>query len=249
MASLLNLITTLRFKHKGDCTLLGVSPEHVIYVEEIYGEDSWVAQHAVGLDGQFIASVDEDYGNSAGIVTLHLPDDLARPQPGEKAIGLNFVGPRHRGLREPERVRDVVHPLSMQMKMQLVNRLGMTILPPTILGLAESYVLSEAQLVPPDLFVVCRRVRIAYALPEVKQDENNQPYDYDTIELYIAHLYDRETQDEVLAEDALTGLPDVRLIRPMDCLVCDGRLFVADGGAADVESAVHVWQIESSGDQ
>lgn len=236
--------SSIKLPHSGDCHLLGVSPDLKIYVEEIYTEDAWFAQHTLTLDGTLIETVDEDDGKNTEVTPLVVPEGSFKPQSGVQTIKtLNYTGARHRGLRELERITDVVRPFSLQEKMKMVERLELSIIPPLLLGLAESYVLAEAELQRPSLYVVCRRVRMAYVLPTAQRDENGQLYDYDTHVLYIAHLFDRE-QEEVSLLDSLKSLPGTDLYRPMDCLVAQNYLFIADGGGATHHNRIHVWHID-----
>ncbi len=235
-------VTSLPLKHTGDCCLLGVTPDLTIFAEEIYDEEGWVAQHALRLDGEFRQSVDEVFGINETIQPLALPADLVKSQTGWQTMALNFAGPRHRGLREPERVFDLVRPLTIQEKMTLVQQLQLELPPPLVLGLGESYVLAEAMLIRPNLYFVCRRLRIAFALPEEQLDADQQPYDYDTYVLYLAHFYDRT--EELSFTSLLADLTDVPLHRPMDCLRVGDHLFIADGGDQDRLSAIHVWRID-----
>jgi hypothetical protein len=236
--------SSIELPHSGDCGLLGVSPDLTLYVEEIYTEDAWIAQHAVTLEGTFLESVDEDYGKNTEVMPLVIPDGSIQAQSGTQTIKtLNFTGARHRGLREDDRITDVVHPFSVGEKMTLVQQLGLSIMPPQLLGIAESYVLAEAELQRPYRYVVCRRVRLAYALPNPQLDENGQSYDYDTYILYIAHLFDRRNE-EVSFIESLQSLPEADLYRPMDCLITKNYLFVADGGGETRNNRIHMWKIE-----
>jgi hypothetical protein len=237
-------LTTLSLRHNGDCSLLGVTPTLTIFVEEVYGEDGWLAQHAITLDGTFIASVDESFGTATELAPLSLPGNLVEPKRGWHTMALNFTGPRHRGLRGPERLDDLVRPFSIQEKIALVKQLELDVLPPLLLGLAESYVLAEAPIRTPNLFVVCRRLRLVYVLSEVKEDSAGERYDYDTTVLYVAHLFDRAAEQEPPLSDVGTGLTGIALYRPMDCLICKEHLFIADGGGNNRDSAVHVWRIQ-----
>jgi hypothetical protein len=221
-------LTTLPLRHNGDCSLLGVTEDQAIFVEEVYGEDGWVAQHELSADGTIIRSVDEDDGKAN--------------KTGWQTMMLNFAGPRHRGLRAPERVLDVVRPLALSEKIALIDKLKLKMQPPALLGIAESYVLSESQIIRPSLYFVCRRIRIAYALPDVRLDPNNQPYDYDTLLLYTAHFFDCAQEPSLL--DLLTDLTTVPLKRPMDCLMAGDRLYIADGGGDDSLNSIHVWQLD-----
>ncbi len=237
-------VTSLSLAHSGDCSLLGVASDLTIYVEEVYGEDGWMAQRALQLAGATVAAVDENDGKATAVQPLSLPDDLARPKTGWHTMALNFSGARHRGIRSLEHVTDVAQPLSIEDKMVLNGRLKVP--SPLILGLAESYVLAEAELTPPHLFLVCRRLRVVYALETEQTDEQNQPYDYDSHVLYVAHVYDRSQDVKPTLRESLAGLAGVELCRPMDCLIAHDHVFVADGGEGEQVSRVHVWKIERS---
>jgi hypothetical protein len=235
-------LNTLELKHNGDCNLLGEGENKVIFAEEVYGEDGWVAQHELSIGGEFAHSVDEDGGAAETLQPLTLPEHIVTPKTGWQTMMLNFAGPRHRGLRAPERVIDVVRPLALTEKIALIDKLKLRMLPPSILGIAESYVLSESLIIRPNVYFVCRRIRIAYALSDVRLDANNQPYDYDTLLLYMAHFYDCAQEPSIL--DLLTNLTTVPLQRPMDCLLADNHLYIADGGGDDRLNAIHVWQLD-----
>lgn len=235
--------------YEGDCSLLAVTPELKILVEEIYTEDAWIAQHEFNFQGELLQSVDEKTGANTDLTPLAIPDGSSIPQSAWHTMKkLNFSGPRHRGIRESERVGEMVQPLLIQEKMALIKRLELNIAPMLLLGLAESYVLAEAEIQRPYLYIVCRRIRLAYALPEPAYDQEQQPYDYDTIVVYLAHWVDRRNDQEPALIDLINNLPGVVLHRPMDCLVHDDYLFVADGGGANRTSQIHIWQIQRSVD-
>lgn len=235
-------LTTLPLKYHGDCSLIGVTHDGTIYAEEVYGDEGWIAQHELQQDGTFVRSADENNGANSNVQPLTLPTGLIKPKTGWHTMGLNFAGPRHRGLRAPERTADLVQPLTIDEKMAFAKRLKLDIPAPMLMGIAESYVLSEADIVRPHLYFVCRRVRLALALPEEKLDDDGLPYDYETRVLYAAHFYDRgEELPTAALFDTLTDPPPHR---PMDCLLLGDRLYIADGGSADRASAVHIWQLE-----
>ena len=235
------LIASFPLAHAGDCSLLGLDAEGTLYVEEIYG-DGWMAQHALCADGTIRATVDERGGEVDHLQPLPLPDDLIRPRAGWHSMKLNYSGPRQRGQREPERVLDLVKPLTFAEKLLLHERYGLD-QPPLLLGLAESYVLAEAPLDGAGLFAVCRRVRIAAALPQPQVDADGLAYDYDTRVLYFAHLFDRDSLDTPALFDPNAGLVSDALRRPMDCLIAGDRLYVADGGDSERLSAVRVFHL------
>jgi hypothetical protein len=239
----LEFLHTITLKHGGDCSLIGVTPDLTLYVEEVYGE-GWLAQHALNLNGDILQSLDEDEGRQTHESGLELPDDGERPQTGWHTMKLNFAGPRHRGMRGAERLLDVVRGLSVQEKMAAIERLKLEIPLPLLFGLAESYVLAEAPVDEPNLYIICRRLRLAYGLPQEQLDGDGQPYDYDTQVVYATHFYDRSQELDPPLDDVLAGLPGASLHRPMDCQIAGGHLFVADGGGETCLNAVHIWRIE-----
>ncbi len=237
----LSYMKSLPLKHKDDCSLIGITPDYTIYAEEVYGEQGWVAQHELRFDGTIIRSVDEGEGG-ASLQPLTLPATLIKPKTGWHTMALNFAGPRHRGLRVLERTADLVQPLTIDEKLAFVKRLNLNLPAPMVMGIAESYVLAECDIVRPHLYFVCRRVRLALALPEEQLDTQQQPYDYDTQILYAAHFYDRN--EELPTAVLFESLTEVPLHRPMDCLLAGDHLFIADGGDGERSSTIHVWRIE-----
>jgi hypothetical protein len=238
--------TSLPLDHNGDCNLLGATPDLTLYVEETYGEGDWFAQHALRLEGTRLASVDEADGTNPGATPLVLPGNLVKPQRAHHTRSLNFSGPRYRGLQETERIRDMVAPLTVQDKIALVKQLYLALPPPMLLGLVESTVLAEAELIHQQVFVVCRRLRLGYALMQPQMDDDRQPYDYDSLVIYAAHLYDITQTDEPefgLAM-ALTGIGGIDLYQPMDCLIVADHLFIADGGGMERLNTIHIWKID-----
>lgn len=231
---------TITLAHNGDCSLLGVTPEGEIYVEETYSDDAWLAQHAYAADGSPLRSVDEMGGANSHVRPLDLPDALVKPKTGWHTMILNYAGARHRGMRVEERLADVVQPLSVADKMALGKRLAFQ--PMQLIGVAESYVLAETELVRPSLFLTCRRIRFAFALPNMALDEGGEGYDYDTRVVYAAHLIDVANDEERPISAMLDDLPGLH--RPMDCLLLGDRLYVADGGEGERLSRVCVWRVE-----
>lgn len=242
----LKYLTSLPLNHNGDCALLGITPDEIIYAEEVYGDDGWMAQHALKLDGARIATIDERAGENQVLSPLLLPADLIAPQPPRIAVKLNFTGPRWRGLRSADRIDDMVYPLDIAAKFDLVRRLTLPIPAPLLIGVAESRVLAEAQL-EADCWLVCRRLRLAYALPQPHIDSDGVAYDYDTLPLYLAHLFfPQSDQENLLPVTAFDGLPDIELVRPMDCLTWHNLLLVAEGGTPERPSAIHSWRLRAA---
>lgn len=239
--STLNFITTLTLSYQSDCFLLGITPDLTLFAEEIYGKDDLLARYHFTLDGRILQKFDESSDTRA----FTLPTDLVHPTRPLQNHPLNFHGPRLRGLREPDRIRDAVRPLEVPTRMRLIAYLGLNISPPMLLGVAESQVLAQAPLGTPDTELVCRRLRLAYALPEPRYDADHLPYDYDTLTIYAAHVYHPQSRETELSFDTVfASFPGVTLRRPMDCLTYQNHLFIADGGDAQQSSRVHVWRIE-----
>ena len=160
-----------------------------------------------------------------------LPPGIVKPKTGWHTMALNFAGPRHRGLRAPERMLDLVRTLSIEEKMALIEKFKLDCCRRCCWASPKATCWPKPRLVRPDLYFVCRRVRLAVALPEARLDEDDQPYDYDTHVIYLAHFYDCEQEPRF--SDLLADLTDVPLHRPMDCLLVDDHLFIADGGAGE----------------
>jgi hypothetical protein len=229
-------------KHEGDCMLLAVASDGTVYVEEAYTPEVWMAQHAYAPDGTLRESQDEDFGRCRSVTPLMIPQGAARSQPGWNTGRLNFGGARHRGLRSEDRISELVRELAVADKLRLVERLALDVPPPMLIGLAESFVTSEAVIDYPETFVVCRRFRLAVMLPEVRSDAEGA-YDYDTRVIHTAYLAERARDFERPLLDALDGLPGAQLHRPLDCIATHDRLYVADGGAPGRVSTVHVWRL------
>jgi hypothetical protein len=233
--------------HAGECALLGVDHDFTIYAEEIYDDVGYIAQTAIRFSGDKLAVVDEQ--DDVSIVPLKVPETCIHSYSAWQTMMMNFAGARHRGLREADRVAELVQPLTIADKLALAKHIGNGIQLHQILGIAESYVLAEVRLAP-TLYFVCRRLRIAYALPQLVEDEAGLGYDYDTQSIYLAHGLDLHDQTEPTLESLLTGLPEVKLFRPMDCILCRDHLFIADGGSMQTPdqperlSHIHVWQVE-----
>jgi hypothetical protein len=250
---------TLALPHRGDCGLIALTPDSELLIEEAYGsaagdstisgDDLWMAQHRYSLDGHLLESVDEASGQNQNLTPLTIPPGSYVPQPvWHTSKALNFRGPRHRGLREEERVQDMIVSLSMAEKMALIRHYDLPIAPPMLLGVAESYVIAEAMLQRPDLYIVCRRIRLAIALPEVKFDNEQQPYNYDTQVIYIAHWFDRSLARELSLADLLYTLPGADFHRPMDCILTPTLLCIADGGGTLRQNCIHLWHVEHPGE-
>ncbi|NWF68678.1 MAG: hypothetical protein HXY40_06310 [Chloroflexi bacterium] len=238
---------TLTMRHHGACYLRGVSTDLQLYAEEIYGEDDLLARYVFHIDGTMLAYADETEIPYTNSVTL-LPPAAHRPTPPTHTRALNFDIGLRRGQREPERIQEIVPPLKIQEKMEIVKAAALAILPPLLFGLTESTVLAEAPLYPPQHYLVCRRLRLAYGLPQPKRDTRGLLYDYDSAVLHIVHAYQvgvTPSLTEALSASK-TLLPGVALCTPLDCLSYQDYIFVADGGDTRCPAAVHVWKREEN---
>ncbi len=227
----LRLIHSSPLLHYGDCALIGVDSQGQVAIEEYY--DDWLAQYVFDHEGSLVALCDEDEGRAIDPPPIPDHDLFIAPPSVDHAAALNYVGARWQGLREEDRIADMAAPLTVPEKMVL-GRLG---IPSPIIGLSESYVLAEAP-VTETLSVVIRRLRVAFAVP-TNEDENGDPYDYDSIPIYVAQWFNR-SNDAAPLDQGLIALGT----RPMDAQ-CDGnRLFIADGGEYPRIGALHIYQIE-----
>lgn len=237
-------LITLELPHKGDCYLLGISPDMHIFTEEVYGDDERVAQHTLTMNGSILASAYEQDDPAGSFVPMRLPDDLIQPAPVPNGHPLNYSGPRLRGLREADHIAEIVRPLSLGSRMTLIHKLSLDLTPPMLLGVAESVVLAQTFIHTPAEAMICRRLRLAYALPHVSYDADNQPYDYDVLTLYAVHTYNVASGENVIEPElAFAGLPGAEVHRPMDCLAYNDHFLVADGGGTRHNNRIHVWQV------
>jgi len=228
--------------YEGDCKLLGVTAEGLIYAEELYGDEDWLAQHKISIHDGIIESIDEDSGENPDIIPFQLPPTATLPTSKSCCEQLRFTGARLKGIQRDEPIAEIVLPLSIDDKIELVDYMEWDISPMQIIGVAESVVLSHTRL-PNGLLMVCRRVRIAFRLNE-PSTHNSVPYDYDSLDLYLLHEFDPDDDELPNLVDCLNELEDVVLLRPMDCLYHDGKLYVADGGEDDDMSAIHVFDYQ-----
>lgn len=231
------------------CGLLGVDERLNIYVEEIY-EDTWVAQYQFNFSGELIRRVDEGRGQNGHFARLELPPDLRTPQPARVAAALNYGGARWHGDLEADRVVDLAVPLSLEERQVLVKMgLQSEAMLPYILGIIHSYVLSEAE-VRPNLFVLCRRLRVAYRLrvPQVR-GEDGVLENYDSVEFALAQWFDPAQPDRPLHASWLgPEALGVRLNWPMDVIACGDTLFLADSAyrSGRGPSAIHIFQMHDA---
>jgi hypothetical protein len=225
-------LCNISLHYKGDCALLGGDLATLdCFVEEYYEDE--VLYHHLADDGRIIASGE-----------INIPEVLNAPHSPASHL-LNHSGGRYRGLREDDRVAEWVQSLTVMEKMPLIRHLNVPLSPMTLLGIAESRVLSEVRLTDKVTFV-CRRVRLAYALPQPQVDDHDLPYDYDTLVLHIAHIYDVENDTAPSLTTAVQGIDGVILQRPLDCIVQEGKLIIADASDGVNVSRMVVYKVLSS---
>ena len=78
-------LATIELSHSGDCALLGIGHDGLVYVEELYGEHDWLAQHELSPSDGLLKSVDEYCGTASVDTTLQLPE-AAPPPPKDTRI-------------------------------------------------------------------------------------------------------------------------------------------------------------------
>lgn len=240
----LKLVTTIELAHAGDCALLGVDREGYVYVEELYGEHDWLAQHKISTSAGLLESVDERCGMAPAPAPLPLPELLASPSKVQIFDHLNYTGARWRGRMVDERIVDLLRDLSIAEKIALLDYLDWEIDPLRLLGIAESIVLSCCAYCDGE-FLVCRRIRVAYRVPAGERDDHSLDCDYDSIEVHLLH---RLPADALELPDLRECLTDLDLCRPLDCMIVDRKVYLADGGEGEIKSALHIFEIDTSGD-
>ena len=235
---------TLELDHGGDCRLLGLSGDGCIFVEELYGEDDWLAQYKLSSGSGVIESVDEGDGENKDFDPLDLPDDIQRPETRHPFDYLDFSGARLRGMAVNERIDELVQSLTIAEKIDLVADSDWGIDPMRLIGISESKILAACKL-DADNHALCRRIRIAYRLPKPQRDEPGMAYDYDSFTLHVLHRLPAGAIELPDLSLCLKSTQESDLFRPQDCMYCDGVLLVADGGDEDTFSAVHVFSSKS----
>lgn len=224
----------------GEIALLGATADSTILAETFDADAEEALRWHIRADGQLTERIAEADSRFA-----ELPPDLVPPQHVPPGHPWNFSGARWRGMREADRVSALVQPLTIMEKMPLIVRMGQALTPMQLLGIAENRLLARATF-PAGDGVLCRMIRLAYALTSVQQDADGLPYDYDTATLYLIHGYDPAADELPSIGECLGDFAGVAVLRPMDCLFHQGRLIVADGGAAGGRCRVLVFGLDAT---
>lgn len=220
--------TTLDLKIADDSVLLGLSASGDMFIET-YQDDALTTYQVTQTNVQIVTQV---------------PSNLTMPiQPSDHP--LNKTPLRLRGMRETDRISDWITPLPIIEKMPLMPKLGLSITPMQLLGMVGSTVLSTCQL-QGNTMLVCRRVRLAYALPTPQNDADGIPYDYDTHTLYLTHEYKTKTDEAPPLHECFDPIDGITLHTPHDCLRHDDNLIILDSGTDNTPAKVHIWQIPPS---
>lgn len=232
------LCKTIPLAHISECAIAGLYADGRIAVEEFY--DDWLARSLFSADGTLLMFSDEGAHENDSAPDFDLapfPAGLNPPPPIGRASVLSYEIGRWRGLRDDERIAEVLQTLSVAEKMALSPYK----IPGVIMGTAESYVLAEA-VIRPNLSLVCRRLRIAYALATPAYDANGAPYDYDTFVLHLAQWFDPATDSAANCAPLDQPRPNVGAC-PMDAMYDGSRLYVVNGGDAERLSALHLYEV------
>lgn len=245
MLDALELLATIELSHAGDCALLGVDRAGCVYVEELYGDHDWLAQHKISLSEGLLESVDERCGAVTLDKPLSLPALYRSPSQVNVFDHLNFTGARWHGRLADERLEDMLRDLSIAEKIALVDYLDWDIDPLRLLGVAASIVLSCCKYSDGE-FLVCRRIRVAFRLPLPAQDHPgfDRDYDYDSLEVHLLHCLPADARE---LPDLTECLSDLDLCRPLECMRIGQRIYLADGGEGAIKSALHVFEIATPG--
>lgn len=226
--------------HSDKCYLTAVDELRNIYLEEYYDE-TYIAQHIISSEGEIRKSIDENYGKTE-ITAFDIPENAILPvNPLEHP--LNYRGMRFKGLRAEEKVAERVKPLPMIEKMSLLKALKLMIPPMMIFGIAESYVLSETVYSETET-ILCRRIQLLRALPEIQFDGEGLPYDYDTITFHVIQSYDTETEISTPLHEAIQHFSE--LSHPTDCIYTDSKLIIANAGNNKKPAEVHILQLQEN---
>lgn len=219
-----------------------MTTDGLIYAEELYGDEDWLAQHQLSIADGILKTVDESWGESSEISLLPLPEPLIKSHQVVDMPALTYHGARLKGICAEERIEEVVLPLDVSTKIDLVDFMEWDIQPMQLIGIAETAVLASAPSHLENVYWVCRRLRLAYRLlPD--QIDAKYSYDYDSLELYLFHPYDVTQAEAPDLLECLDTIDDVMLLRPMDCLYHNGQLIVADGGEGEDASAIHIFEL------
>ena len=112
-------VTTLPLKHDGDCSLLGVTPDRT-HLRRGSLRRRRLDCAARAPARRHVRAVDRrSRRHERHLQPLDLPPSIVKPKTGWHTMALNFAGPRHRGLREPERMLDLVRTLGIEEKLAL----------------------------------------------------------------------------------------------------------------------------------
>lgn len=225
-------------RHASEVSLLGAT-EDSVWVEEMYG-DLWVAQHQIAPGIGIVASVDEDEGRATDLTPLDIAPEAIAPRRAWAALHLNVAGARHHGLREEDRLADVLRPLSIEDKFAVAAWLGVPA--PSLLGLAERYVLAECPLTAADDLLLCMRLRFAIAVSR-HIGTDGLACDYETRVGYVLQRW-HAGDDAPPLEPWVNGLPGVPLERPMDVQRIGERLFIVEGGLGEHPATLAIVQVE-----
>jgi len=218
------LCKTIPLAHISECAIAGLYADGRIAVEEFY--DDWLARSLFSADGTLLMFSDEGAHENDSAPDFDLapfPAGLNPPPPIGRASVLSYEIGRWRGLRDDERIASPYK------------------IPGVIMGTAESYVLAEA-VIRPNLSLVCRRLRIAYALATPAYDASGAPYDYDTFVLHLAQWFDPATASAANCAPLDQPRPNVGAC-PMDAMYDGSRLYVVNGGDAERLSALHLYEV------
>ena len=236
-----NHLCTIPLQYTGICHILAVTDQQTIIVEEYYA-NHFVAQHHIEPPDRFIITTDEKHGQSC-LVPIPTPAGSAVPPTTNPIPKLEHrTGAPQHGIRADDRIDSLVYPLTMSDKIRLAEQVPVPAPPPMLIGLSESRVLSNLTL-PNDHRLICRHLRLAYALMTEKTLPSGQRINYNTVTIHRLQFL---PDDESFTPLTLTGLyTDEHLHRPTQCMRHGDRIYIADSGG-DQPNRVHIYHVQTN---
>jgi hypothetical protein len=209
-----------------------------IYVEQIYGDEDWLAQYCLDASGQIVGRFDEADNTGKRSRLLDIPQRLAAPAPlsDREQVAIPLV--RLQGDRAAERIDDLMYPLTMAEKLWLGTQSGVPA--PLILGIGGRELVAQARLPHSGEMVVCVKSWITQALTEARYDPLDGRCTYASIVVYSLHEFDAD--GEIHMDQGITALGGIDFKQPMDLLATADRLFMVDGNWAGGAGYVHGWR-------
>ncbi|MFW5709256.1 MAG: hypothetical protein ACOCX5_03445, partial [Chloroflexota bacterium] len=119
---------TITLEYGGMCSLLGVSPDGTIFVDQYPDDTGDVVRLALHDDGVIQRRYDETQPQPGAY--FDLPDGAVSPRSASHTRPINYSGPRLRGLRATDRIAELAQSLTIAEKMRILESTGLKVMPP-----------------------------------------------------------------------------------------------------------------------